>query len=420
MDLNENYTCNISSNIKSNYFTSEEFNASYKGRSSEEKFSLLHLNCRSLVSNYDEVCNLINSVNCKFDVIALSETWFHENTCLDIYNIDGYKMYTCNRRNKKGGGVLLYVSQLYSCNIIKDLSFNIDDCLEVITVELQIGKNKKVSIGCLYRAPNTNVETFNLNFCNYINKLKIEHHTETDNFVNNIFSFGLYPVINKPSRITSHSATLIDNIYTNDINGIISSGLIINDASDHLPIFCLTKLNPLHNGKGKANIRKPLINANTIKALNDKLKNSQWYENVINNDDINCAFNNFINIFTDAFDTCCPIKSHSFERLKTASKPWLNKSLINACKKKNNLYKNYLRNRSQAALQRYKTYKNKLTGILRTAEKLYYLQKLSCCKGDVKSTWKILNSFINKEQKHQPVVSKFLNNDGNFIDKDKI
>ena len=178
-------------------------------------------------------------------------------------------------------------------------------------------------------------------------------------------------------------------------------------------------MNPLHNGKGKANIRKPLINANTIKALNDKLKNSQWYENVINNDDINCAFNNFINIFTDAFDTCCPIKSHSFERTKTASKPWLNKSLINACKKKNNLYKNYLRNRSQAALQRYKTYKNKLTGILRTAEKLYYSQELLCCKGDVKSTWKILNSFINKGQKHQPVVSKFLNNDGTFIDKDK-
>ena len=41
----------------------------------------------------------------------------------------------------------------------------------------------------------------------------------------------------KPTRITSHTATLIDHIYTNSVNRLIS-GVIPVDISDHLPIFC--------------------------------------------------------------------------------------------------------------------------------------------------------------------------------------
>ena len=56
-----------------------------------------------------------------------------------------------------------------------------------------------------------------------------------------MFSLGLYPLIDKPTRITAYSATLIDNIFTNELGSTISSGLIINDISDHLPIFAICK-----------------------------------------------------------------------------------------------------------------------------------------------------------------------------------
>ena len=41
----------------------------------------------------------------------------------------------------------------------------------------------------------------------------------------------------RPTRLTSYSATLIDNIFTNNISALCDNGLIINDLSDHLPIF---------------------------------------------------------------------------------------------------------------------------------------------------------------------------------------
>jgi len=48
-------------------------------------------------------------------------------------------------------------------------------------------------------------------------------------------------LIDKPTRITKHSTTLIDHIYTNDVKPSIVSGIIIDDVSDHLPIFAISR-----------------------------------------------------------------------------------------------------------------------------------------------------------------------------------
>ena len=45
-------------------------------------------------------------------------------------------------------------------------------------------------------------------------------------------------MITKATRITNHSATLIDHIYTNSPEKVIKSGICLADISDHLPCFC--------------------------------------------------------------------------------------------------------------------------------------------------------------------------------------
>ena len=48
-----------------------------------------------------------------------------------------------------------------------------------------------------------------------------------------------FPLITRPTRITSNTATLIDNIFTSNLNNFSVSGLMFCDISDHLPIFTL-------------------------------------------------------------------------------------------------------------------------------------------------------------------------------------
>lgn len=58
----------------------------------------------------------------------------------------------------------------------------------------------------------------------------------TEDFISMIYSTGLYPRITRLSRIISHYATLIDNIFTNSMKTNAERGLLYN-ISDHLPEF---------------------------------------------------------------------------------------------------------------------------------------------------------------------------------------
>ena len=83
--------------------------------------------------------------------------------------------------------------------------------------------------------------------------------------------------------------------------------------------------------------------------------------------------------------------------------------LKNACKKKNLLYKYFLKSRSKQSEDKYKTYKNKLTTILRKYEKNYNIKLLELNKGNLKETWKLLNSIIHKKKKTMQVGNEFEN-----------
>ena len=71
-----------------------------------------------------------------------------------------------------------------------------------------------------------------------MNYLKCHENAKAKQFYNNIFEKGPIPIITRPTRISEHSASLIDNILTTDIfNNSLKKGIIKSDVSDHFPIF---------------------------------------------------------------------------------------------------------------------------------------------------------------------------------------
>ena len=111
-------------------------------------------------------------------------------------------------------------------------------------------------IDCIYKHPPANVEEFTLKFDEFLNKLnpskyemyimgdlnigllKYYSHLQTEGYLDMIYSLDLLPVITKPTRITNHTATLIDHIYTTNVNRL-SSGIVTVDMSNHLTVFCI-------------------------------------------------------------------------------------------------------------------------------------------------------------------------------------
>ena len=127
--------------------------------------------------------------------------------------------------------------------------------LEIPNSVFNTGKN--IIIGVIYRPPGTDMDMFNSEFSNLLDVIKTENklcyllgdydinllnydsHELTAGFVNSLYSYGFVPLINRPTRITPHSATIIDNIFTNNHEALTKSyqGVLVTDLSDHFPDF---------------------------------------------------------------------------------------------------------------------------------------------------------------------------------------
>lgn len=167
--------------------------------------------------------------------------------------------------------------------------------------------------------------------------LKHESHSVTAQFIESRFAFSFLPMITKPTRITSRSATLIDNIFTNNATVSTKNGLIISDISDSI-VFG----DYLRKDSNSFTIRD--TSKKRVNEFRHKLENTNWdFSDQANNaNDPNTAYNIFIDKYTGLFDACFPFKTIKGKALNSFRKPWLTKSLLRSINKKNKLYKQYL------------------------------------------------------------------------------
>ena len=133
--------------------------------------------------------------------------------------------------------------------------------LESVFIEICNKNKKNIIVGCIYCHPVMDLDEFNNEYFDLlmekllkedkklfllgdfnIDLLKVETDTPTANFFDTITSNLCVPHIIHPTRITSTSRTLIDNIFSNYPNfydGI--SGNLTLAISDHLAQFLIIR-----------------------------------------------------------------------------------------------------------------------------------------------------------------------------------
>lgn len=146
--------------------------------------------------------------------------------------------------------------------------------------------------------------------------------------------------------------------------------------------------------------------------LKDDLAIQDW-KVVCEQEDVDEAYNYFLDIFLNLYEKNCPVKKYKIKDNKDNT-PWITNGLRNACKKKNQLYKKYINNPSIQNESKYKQYKNRLTKIMRSCRKKYYNDIIESNK-NMKGTWNVLNKLIKGQSNaKQDVVPEY------FSNKDKI
>ena len=151
--------------------------------------------------------------------------------------------------------------------------------IESVAIEIIDRTHKNTIVICIYKHPNLSVADFNEDYLQHLlDKLSYERkniillgdfnidllHYETDyqtrNFLDKMYSNSLAPKITIPTRLTTHSKTLIDNIfdtntvlfliYINDLNEAIEHSIIHHFADNR---------NILYSNKSLKNVN-PYIN----------------------------------------------------------------------------------------------------------------------------------------------------------------
>ena len=120
-------------------------------------------------------------------------------------------------------------------------------------------------------------------------------------------SMSLYPLINKPTHIKHGCHTIINNIFINVLDKDLSSGVVIDDTSDHFPMFCCTNF-VIKNEKVSTDIFYRKNDDEALKNLNYVLE----LENrnpVYNSPNVDDAFDNSVDIFMNYYNCCCPLKN---------------------------------------------------------------------------------------------------------------
>ena len=230
---------------------------------------------------------------------------------------------------------------------------------------------------------------------------------DTASYLEIMFINGFIPLINRPTRVTDKSATLIDHIFSNNyINNLsLYQGVMVTDITDHYPVFHIThSLENLTAPEEYYMTRK--MNVKNYDKFKKAVSLFDW-SNVMNDNSCKNAFTLF----------------YAFPRVKIKRKcnnklSWLTEALKLSIQNKNKLYIKTKQHDTAYNKMEYITYKIMLHKLMKLQEKTYYSNLINLYKNNLRKTRDTIKMMINKSKKKLTVSQFYV--DGSLTEENKI
>ena len=230
--------------------------------------------------------------------------------------------------------------------------------------------------------------------------MNYNEHNQTNEFLDSLASNSFVPSILQPTRITSHSNTLIDNIFSNVIDPDIISGNLTATISDHLPQFSIIP-NMFGNISGnKSNIYERDWSKFYQENFILKYFSVDW-EDLLKTDDLNAENSTRMHLdkINMLLDTYAPLKRINKYKMKFKSKPWITLGLQKSISVKNKLLKNFINKKDPVLKEEfhtnYKKYRSLLSALMKKSKQAYYDKYFEKNWNNIKNTWKGIKSLIS-------------------------
>ena len=237
-----------------------------------------------------------------------------------------------------------------------------------------------------------------------VNLLKINTERHCNAYFDMIISHGFFPRITLPTRMSDESSTLIDNIFSIDVDMIDTSGVLVKQISDHQIIFTRhIKINYLE--KNNKFVTVETKDEHSMQNFVDELKQLNICDQVALHIDVNPTDNYqiFSQLLNYAKNKHLPTKTVKYNKKKHYKSKWITGAILKSINTKDKLYKTLAKTDSQSVIYQtlkkdFQQFQKTLKSTIRMAKKMYFHRTFTLYKGDIKKTWLIINKTLSNKK----------------------
>ena len=369
---------------------------------------------RSLNANKDSFFAMLNSLESYPEILILTETWYTNDSIIEINGFVGF--HTLRGNQRRSGGVSIYIDKRINPKFLPNFSFS-NLSIEICSVKFKIGSEMWYLFGVYRPHSGTNDELIeHLNeilnsaelgrskilIAGDMNLNLLGDSRETENFVNFLHSHHFISKISKPTRFSPREnifPSLLDHLWTNSLTDY-PCGILSFDILDHCPIFILLKSrshNPKNSERKKITFR--LNNEENFYNMCNDITQFDW--DSLLSEDVHSSMENFLAQLNSFYQRNFPLKT-KLVLVRNCNNPWVTPEISKLLEYKNTLF-NLLR-REVISIEENNVFKNKVQRVLRKSKENYYKTSFARAKGDLKKTWELIKSLTGKEETRDAII----------------
>ena len=360
---------------------------------------ILMMNAHSIVSSGKMDDIRIHCATLKPDIVIITESWLSNVHDSCLFNIDGYSMFRCDRKNRIGGGVAVWVTSELQVSIFEINAYpSFCECLFLkIIIDSEI-----INLLAIYVPPRIVSHHKELN--DFVIDV-LDSMTENQSFPNVIIggdlndfdssilkrSFDLFNKVCDPTRFESTldiflvSRTLSENYGSAEVG----PSLFSNRRASH----CSVLLNPFVTKVDTHDfcVRKlfDLRSSNVQHFLSALCESS--FQCVYEADDVDSKVERFYSVFLDCLFSCIPIKEVLISK---RDKPWMTPLAKDCINRRWQAYRN-------RDFQEYNRLKQKCKEIIKACKENWVKRS----KQTSRDIWSIVAHYKGKQANNNTVES---------------
>lgn len=364
----------------------------------DNALGFLHVNIRSIRKYWDQFLVTVNSVMSLFDVFVLTEINVKEDFCSE-FQIPGYKSFFFTRLIGRGGGIAIFVKDLWCAEKI-DLDF-----FHCESLSLRLWNSKwSVHLLAFYRPPSANALRFleelrdtlekfqSVDIC-LVGDFNIDTLQPTNSIVcdylNLLAQFGLKEFILAPTReelLGDHLvASCLDHISIRATNVAAKSAVVEQKLADHYFVACQLA--------SQLNVN---INADTTRTVEiidkvrfDKFVKTYNWDSLLSTEDFVEVYSTFRNQFGSFREQSRKIVT---VRRRRNEQVWLTGDILSAIKSKDALWAKCRRSPANLQLKtEFRCVRNRVNALIRAAKRKYFRDKFFKVRSNISQTWSLIN-----------------------------